>query len=46
MAGTMPHAIFIETAVDGRGLVAAYAVWRRTAVARGPEDTEPLDTPH
>ncbi len=25
MAGTMPHAIFIETGVDGRGLVGAYA---------------------
>lgn len=25
MAGTMPHAIFVETDVDGRGLVAAYA---------------------
>jgi len=25
MAGTMPHAIFIETDVDGDGLVAAYA---------------------
>jgi hypothetical protein len=25
MAGTMPHAIFIETDVDGQGLVAAYA---------------------
>ena len=25
MAGTMPHAIFIETDVDGNGLVAAYA---------------------
>ena len=25
MAGTMPHAIFIETDVDGHGLVAAYA---------------------
>jgi hypothetical protein len=25
MAGTMPHAIFIETGVDGRDLVAAYA---------------------
>jgi hypothetical protein len=25
MAGTMPHAIFIETDVDGRGAVAAYA---------------------
>jgi hypothetical protein len=25
MAGTMPHAIFVETEVDGRGHVAAYA---------------------
>ena len=25
MAGTMPHAIFIETDVDGHGLVGAYA---------------------
>ena len=25
MAGTMPHAIFVETEVDGRDLVAAYA---------------------
>src|SRR5512134_435722 len=25
MAGTMPHAIFIETDIDGQGLVAAYA---------------------
>jgi hypothetical protein len=25
MAGTMPHAIFVETDVDGAGLVAAYA---------------------
>ena len=25
MAGTMPHAIFVETDVDGGGLVAAYA---------------------
>jgi hypothetical protein len=25
MAGTMPHAIFVETDVDARGLVAAYA---------------------
>ena len=25
MAGTMPHAIFIETDVDGQGLVGAYA---------------------
>ena len=32
-----------ELTVDDDGLVAAYAVWRRTAVAMGPEDTEPLD---
>jgi hypothetical protein len=32
-----------ELSVDDEGLVAAYAVWRRTAVAMGPEDTEPLD---
>src|SRR4026207_2450127 len=25
MAGTMPHAIFVETDVDGHGLVGAYA---------------------
>ena len=25
MAGTLPHAIFVETDVDGRGLVGAYA---------------------
>jgi len=25
MAGTMPHAIFVETDVDGHGMVAAYA---------------------
>ena len=25
MAGTMPHAIFVETDVDGAGLVGAYA---------------------
>jgi hypothetical protein len=25
LAGTMPHAIFVETDVDGRGLVGAYA---------------------
>jgi hypothetical protein len=25
MAGTMPHAIFVETDVDGKGLVGAYA---------------------
>ena len=32
-----------DLTVDDDGLVAAYAVWRRTAVATGPEDTEPLD---
>ncbi|OGO54474.1 MAG: hypothetical protein A2V85_05290 [Chloroflexi bacterium RBG_16_72_14] len=32
-----------EIHVDDEALVAAYAVWRRTAVAMGPEDTEPLD---
>ena len=32
-----------ELIVDEEGLVAAYAPWRRTAVALGPEDTEPLD---
>ena len=32
-----------ELTVDDDGLVAAYAAWRRTAVAMGPEDTEPLD---
>ena len=32
-----------ELTVDDDGLVAGYAVWRRTAVAIGPEDTEPLD---
>jgi hypothetical protein len=32
-----------ELTVDDDGLVAAYAEWRRTAVAFGPDDTEPLD---
>lgn len=32
-----------ELTVDDEGLVAAYAEWRRTAVAVGPDDTEPLD---
>jgi hypothetical protein len=32
-----------DLTVDDDGLVAAYAVWRRTAAATGPEDTEPLD---
>jgi uncharacterized protein len=34
-----------ELVVDDDGLVAAYAdVWRRTALAMGPEETEPLDS--
>jgi hypothetical protein len=33
-----------ELVVDDEGLVASYGVWRRTALAVGPEDTEPLDT--
>lgn len=32
-----------ELVVDDDGLVAAYAEWRRTALAVGPDDTEPLD---
>ena len=32
-----------DLTADDDGLVAAYAEWRRTAVATGPEDTEPLD---
>jgi hypothetical protein len=32
-----------ELVVDDDGLVAAYAEWRRTGVAVGPNDTEPLD---
>ena len=32
-----------ELYVDDDGLVASYAVWRRTAIAIGAEDTEPLD---
>lgn len=32
-----------ELAVDEDGLVASYAVWRRTGYAFGPDDTEPLD---
>jgi hypothetical protein len=35
-----------ELTVDDDGLVASYAVWRRTGYAVGPEDTEPLDAPH
>lgn len=32
-----------ELTVDDDGLVAAYAEWRRTGVAMGPKDSEPLD---
>ena len=32
-----------ELVVDEDGLVASYAVWRRTATATGPDDTEPVD---
>jgi len=32
-----------EITVDDDGLVASYAAWRRTGVAMGPDDTEPLD---
>jgi hypothetical protein len=32
-----------ELTVDDDGLVAAYADWRRTGLAMGPDDTEPLD---
>lgn len=32
-----------ELTADDDGLVAAYAGWRRTGVAIGPDDTEPLD---
>jgi hypothetical protein len=32
-----------ELTVDDDGLVAAYAEWRRTGVAMGPDSTEPLD---
>jgi hypothetical protein len=33
-----------ELTVDDDGLVAAYAEWRRTGVAMGPNDSEPLDS--
>jgi hypothetical protein len=33
-----------ELTVDDDGLVAAYADWRRTGVAMGPNDSEPLDS--
>ena len=32
-----------ELTVDDEGLVTDYAAWRRTGVAIGPADTEPLD---
>jgi hypothetical protein len=32
-----------ELTVDDDGLVITYAVWRRTGLAFGPDDTEPLD---
>jgi uncharacterized protein len=32
-----------ELTVDDDGLVAGYAEWRRTGVAMGPNDSEPLD---
>ena len=34
---------FPELTVDDEGLVTDYAAWRRTGVAIGPADTEPLD---
>jgi hypothetical protein len=33
-----------ELKVDDEGLVTAYADWRRTGYAIGPDDTEPLDS--
>lgn len=33
-----------ELSVDEDGLVAGYAGWRRTGIATGPGDSEPLDT--
>lgn len=40
MAGTMPHAIFVETDVDGAGLVAAYAAELPGCAAFAPSDEE------
>src|SRR5687767_6538205 len=40
MAGTMPHAIFIETDVDGEGLVGAYAAELPGCAAFAPTDDE------
>jgi hypothetical protein len=33
-----------ELVVDDDGIVASYAVWRRTGLAFGPEESEPLDS--
>ena len=33
-----------DLTVDDEGLVTAYAEWRRTGIAMGPSDSEPLDT--
>jgi len=33
-----------ELTVDDDGLVTTYAVWQRTGISTGPDDTEPLDT--
>lgn len=40
MAGTMPHAIFIETDVDGQGLVGAYAAELPGCAVFAPTDDE------
>ena len=40
MAGTMPHAIFIETDVDGNGLVGAYAAELPGCAVFAPTDDE------
>ena len=32
-----------ELIVDDEGVVTEYAEWRRTGIAVGPDDTEPLD---
>lgn len=40
MAGTMPHAIFVETDVDGDGLVAAYAAELPGCAVFAPTDDE------
>jgi hypothetical protein len=40
MAGTMPHAIFVETDVDGRGLVGAYAAELPGCAVFAPTDEE------